>query len=295
MRIIYCDSVIDNKIVDPDYEQEMISAKQSGFNVSLISFEELTDGNISKALKLVPIAETEEQAIYRGWMLKPKQYESLYEGLILKKIRLINTPNQYQHCHYLPLSYSVIESKTPFTRSIEINDEIDYDQIYKETSVFGDSPIIVKDYVKSLKHYWKEACFIPDASNKEHVKSVVSRFVELQGNSLNKGLVFRKYESLEFLAEHSQSGMPLTLEYRLFFLNNALVQTFQYWDEGDYSGTEPEINEFLDIAKSVESNFFTMDIAKKENGEWIILELGDAQVAGLPDNANKFEFYSALT
>jgi hypothetical protein len=30
-----------------------------------------------------------------------------------------------------------------------------------------------------------------------------------------------------------------------------------------------------------------MDIAKKENGDWIILELGDGQVSGLPDNADK--------
>lgn len=37
-----------------------------------------------------------------------------------------------------------------------------------------------------------------------------------------------------------------------------------------------------------------MDIVQKKTGEWIIMELGDGQVAGLPDNANKKEFYSAL-
>ncbi len=34
-----------------------------------------------------------------------------------------------------------------------------------------------------------------------------------------------------------------------------------------------------------------MDIAKIKNGEWIIIELGNGQVAGLPDNVDRFQFY----
>ncbi|MBL3657241.1 ATP-grasp domain-containing protein [Fulvivirga sediminis] len=49
-----------------------------------------------------------------------------------------------------------------------------------------------------------------------------------------------------------------------------------------------------EIALSIKSNFFTMDVAKKTNGDWIIMELGDGQVAGLPDNADKEEFYHNL-
>ena len=49
-----------------------------------------------------------------------------------------------------------------------------------------------------------------------------------------------------------------------------------------------------EVAKTIESNFFTMDIAKKENGEWIIMELGDGQVSGLPDNADTDIFYCNL-
>ena len=37
-----------------------------------------------------------------------------------------------------------------------------------------------------------------------------------------------------------------------------------------------------------------MDVAKKKNGDWIIMELGDGQVAGLPDNADRNEFYNNL-
>lgn len=37
-----------------------------------------------------------------------------------------------------------------------------------------------------------------------------------------------------------------------------------------------------------------MDIAQKKDGKWIIMELGDGQVSGLPDNANKIFFYKAI-
>lgn len=34
-----------------------------------------------------------------------------------------------------------------------------------------------------------------------------------------------------------------------------------------------------------------MDVAKKKNDDWIIMELGDDQVAGLPDNADINDYY----
>lgn len=291
MRIIYCDSVFDNKIIEPDYEEEKKSAVKAGFNFSLISFEELTEGNISTALRFVKEPEKKELGIYRGWMLTPNQYRDLYDGLIKKNIELINSPVEYKHCHYLPDSYEKIESKTPKSNWTI---ELDNDSILKLMKEFGDNPIIVKDFVKSEKHNWEEACFIPNASDTDKVKSIVNKFIELRGDSLNEGLVFRQFEELEYLTEHSKSGMPLTKEFRVFFANKKIVKVFDYWDEGEYGETKPELDSFIDIAQNIESKFFTMDIAKMKNGGWIIMELGDGQVAGLPDNADKDEFYREL-
>jgi len=291
MRIIYCDSVFDNKIIEPDYEEEKKSATNAGFTFSLISFEELTDGNIATALRFVKEPEKKELGIYRGWMLTPNQYRNLYDGLLKKNIELINSPTQYKHCHYLPDSYEKIETKTPKSNWTT---ELDNDSILKLTTEFHDSPIIVKDFVKSEKHNWEEACFIPNASDSNKVKSIVNKFIELRGDSLNEGLVFRQFEELEFLTEHSKSGMPLTKEFRIFFANKRIVKVFNYWDEGEYGEAKPELEDFIKIAQSIDSKLFTMDVAKKKNGDWIIMELGDGQVAGLPDNADKNEFYNNL-
>jgi len=54
-----------------------------------------------------------EKAIYRGWMLKPGIYESLYNTLLEKNLQLINSPVEYKNCHYLSESYQFIENFTP--------------------------------------------------------------------------------------------------------------------------------------------------------------------------------------
>ncbi|CAM1342212.1 ATP-grasp domain-containing protein [Tenacibaculum amylolyticum] len=291
MRIIYCDSVFDNKIIEPDYEKEKEAAINAGFSFSLISFEELIDGKITRSLRFVKEAENTEFGMYRGWMLTPNQYEKLYNGLLKKNIELVNSPIEYTHCHYLPNSYAKIVSKTPKSNWTK---ELTTESILKLTKAFGDNSIIVKDFVKSEKHHWETACFIPNASNSENVLAVVNKFIELRGESLNEGLVFRQFEELEYLTEYSKSGMPLTKEFRIFFANKEVVKVFNYWDEGVYGAEKPALEEFIAIAQAIDSNFFTMDVAKKKNGEWIIMELGDGQVAGLPDNADKNEFYTHL-
>jgi hypothetical protein len=294
MRIIFCDSGFSPKEVDYMYAEEYKSAKQKFIQTSLISFEDLKRGNVDSALKRVRPSEEKEIGIYRGWMLKPSQYETLYNSLLEKNIELINNSIEYRFCHYLPESYETIKEFTPKTTFKELDSEFKIENFQHEIDVFGDKPIVIKDYVKSQKHYWNEACFIPNASDKEKANSVISKFIELQDSDLNEGLVFREFVELEELTNHSESGMPLTKEFRVFIKNGEVMTILKYWDEGDYQNVEPVIENFEEIIPKIKSNFFTMDIAKKKDGNWIIVELGDGQVAGLPDNADKDEFYTEL-
>ncbi len=294
MKIIFCDSVINPRAVEPDYEAERKAALAVGLEPVLISFEELTMRNVHQALRYVPVVGKEERAIYRGWMLTPALYEVLYKGLLTRNIRLINDPTEYKHCHYLPESYALIEGYTPESVWMEVKEDFGVYEVLPLVKQFGDSPLIVKDYVKSEKHFWETACFIPSASDEAKVKEVVAAFLALRESELNEGLVFRKFEKLTFLTQHSQSDMPLTLEYRLIFANKTLIAVLDYWEEGDYGTLEPPVADFLPIAAQIQSHFFTMDIAQKEDGSWIIMELGDGQVAGLPDHADKEAVYRKL-
>ena len=90
--------------------------------------------------------------------------------------------------------------------------------------------------------------------------------------------------------------MPLTREHRLFFLDGALLADAPYWDAAIDETVELPIDHFTRVAARVPSRFFTMDVAQRVDGSWMIVELGDAQVAGLPERMDvDGKFYAALS
>jgi hypothetical protein len=277
------------------YQAEAEVAKALGFEYALVGYEALAvERDPVKAVRRVVVEPTPILGLYRGWMLKPGQYTQLYQALADKGILLINDPAAYRHCHYLPESYEVIRGQTPVSVWLKTAGGVDLDEMMALLQPFGSKPLILKDFVKSQKHYWREACFIPSASDREAVARIVTRFLELQGDDLNEGLVFREYVELEPLTTHSRSGMPLTQEYRLFVLDGEPIHSSIYWEEGDYQETQPEITPFRGVLSQVKSRFFTLDIARQRDGDWLIIELGDGQVAGLPERVEIKAFYQAI-
>jgi hypothetical protein len=297
MRLHFCADPLNPRAVDADYESEASAASVLGIEHELISFEAMVnERDPVRAVRRVREPEHEEAAIYRGWMLTVAQYAALHEALAARNLRLLNDPAAYQFCHYLPDSYPAIKGRTPRTVWTRRDSSgPDFEQIMEALRPFGSGPVIVKGFVKSRKHEWFEACFIPSAADRAAVERVVRRFIELQGEDLAEGLVFREFVEFEPLGTHSRSGMPLTREYRLSFVDGEPVSVLPYWDEGDYAGPEPLLGEFRAIAAKVPSRFFTMDVARTVGGNWLIVELGDGQVAGLPDHADVGRFYHALS
>lgn len=296
MQILFCSDYWNPRSPDSAYACEASAAEQSGFPISLINFETLVDQhNATRAIRNVAPASPTEIAIYRGWMLTSTDYERLYTALTEKGLLLINTPAAYKHCHYLPESYHEIAEITPRTTWLKgTGATISMDQVMEALQIFGDHPIIVKDFVKSRKHEWYEACYIPSAIDRLAVEKVVTRFLQLQDEDLQEGLVFREFVELEPLTTHPRSGMPLAKEFRLFVLDGRIILSLPYWEEGDYQGDAPPETLFAEIAQRIASRFFTIDVAKKKDGSWIILELGDGQVAGLPRPGDARALYQVL-
>lgn len=294
MIVIFCADPLDTNQVDSMYQTEADGVRALGFDYALINFEALVVGSSQQAVRRIDSPDSETTAIYRGWMLKPAHYQLLYDALLERNIRLINSPAMYRHCHYLPESYDLIADHTPRSVWLPYDDNFTMDAVHAALTVFGDKPIIVKDYVKSQKHYWHEACYIPNAADRQAVEQIVSRFLELQDTDLNEGLVFREFVEFQQLTQHSRSGMPLTQEYRLFVRDGQPVYSTKYWSEGDYPTMTPETTQFATIMGRVNSRFYTMDIARRADGDWMIVELGDGQVAGLPDHADVEQFYRGI-
>ncbi|MES2130707.1 MAG: ATP-grasp domain-containing protein [Bacteroidota bacterium] len=294
-HILFCESPFEPNKVDPDFEDEYLAAKQNGMSVLLFNYDNFLNTERSDAAtkKIKPL-DNLQSIIYRGWMLRPSEYSTLYTALLAKDYRLINTPGEYRNCHYLPDSLKYISSHTPKTIFQKLESDSSIDLLIERSEIFGNEAVILKDYVKSEKHDWETACFVKNASDKGNLKQTILNLISLRGKSLNEGIVIREFIKLNALTLHSKSGMPLTEEYRLFFFKNQLIGIYDYWDEGSYKPERPDVKAFEAVAKTVESQFFSMDIARKENGEFVIIELGDGQVSGLPDTLNKVDFYTKL-
>ncbi len=292
---LFCEDPFEKNKVDPDFEAEYLEAQASGFVTLLVNFESLTSRDLAvTATKRIPQASNRTRLIYRGWMLTPEQYDFLYVDLLAKNYQLINTAEEYKNCHYLPESLKYIEAYTPRTVYGKIVDTTSIDSLLDLSRVFEKRAVVLKDYVKSEKHDWETACFVPDASDQQKLRETINNLIALRGRYLNEGVVIREFIDLKSLTIHSKSGMPLTEEYRLFFMFGKLIGAYAYWEEGEYEGVLPDFSVFEALAKNIESNFFTMDVARKTDGSLLIIELGDGQVSGLPDRLDKKVFYQTL-
>jgi hypothetical protein len=291
--IVFCRDPLEPARPDRAFGAEVAAAERLGLPYVLADHDALVRGDEpERVVRRMPDRSGRILAAYRGWMVTPTQYRVLYEALASRGIRLINGPDQYRHAHYLPQNYPVIEGHTP--RSVWLTGDLGIDRIMDALAPFGDGPIIVKDFVKSRKHEWAEACLIPSAADRRSVERVVGRFLELQGEDLNEGLVFREFVEFEPIGIPPRSGMPLTEEYRTSWLDGVPIDRAPYWDEGADRGSRPPIERFAGVAAAVRSRFFTMDLARRRDGGWMIVEVGDGQVSGLPREADADRFYEAL-
>lgn len=284
ISFLFCNHPLYQRKVDEDYEAEFHAAGLS-HSCALFSYEDLEKGKLS--LYGEPISGL---TIYRGWMMKPEMYELFYSLLEEKGIILINTPDEYKKYHMLPEWYSDFEKET--AKSVwEDKGSLEH---ALEMSKTLEGAYIVKDYVKSRKHEWYDACFIGDIGDKNNTSKVIGNFIERQGTSLVGGIVLRKFEHLMQIGFHEKSGMPLSEEYRVFIYAGHILNIDDYWTENaDVKITNEERHWMKEIAHKVKSNFVTVDFARKTDGSFVIMEFGDGQVSGL-QQMDAMDFYQAF-
>ena len=279
-------SDMDNKRVpDPDFADEAQAAERSGFTVTLFHLESLRDNDLRRTLAATSEApQPGTSLLYRGWMLSTTEYAALYEALLeVRGFRLINNPTQYAEAHYLPNAFRYLTGITPANGA----DREDAWQLYAR---WGYPAAIVKDYVKSAKHCWKEACFLPENCGQPHFDSVLAAFQEYRGPDFAGGFVLRRFASLRVLGE-TAFGQPIHEEYRLFFADGECFVHAPFAIPVDFSGN---VAMWREIVARFESRFLSMDVARTESGEWIIVETGDGAVSGLPECVSPEMFYTAL-
>lgn len=154
---------------------------------------------------------------------------------------------------------------------------------------------VVKGKTNSRKFKWNTHMFAP---NKDKLREVMYRLYDDELLS-NQGLVVRAYVPLLEL-EEGINGMPVTNEWRCFFIDNTLIASGFYWSMAECAedmGTIPE--KALDLAKEASRRVkdrvrgYVIDVGETAEGDWIVIEVNDFQMSGL-SMIDPHEFYISL-
>jgi hypothetical protein len=121
------------------------------------------------------------------------QYAAFADALAGRGVRLRTSADHYRQAHELPGWYSSLVSITPASSWTTTDREEDF---IRACSALGTAPAIVRDYVKSMKHHWDDAAFIPDLADQVVAWRVASRFRELREQEFTGGFVVRRFEEI---------------------------------------------------------------------------------------------------
>ncbi|APR77398.1 putative membrane protein [Minicystis rosea] len=277
---------------DTGFEREAEHAASVGFDVGFVDVEAYLGGEA----KLRKVPEQPGEVLYRGWLLDLEAYARLSDAVAARGGRLVTDLAAYRHCHHLPEWYEAIGGAEQTARSIWLpGTSFDVAEVAASVrAAFGSGAVILKDYVKSRKHEWFDACFIPAADDEENVKRVVGNFLRLQDGHVVGGLVFRAFVALRRIGLHPKSRLPLVREYRFFVVDGRPIFVAPYWSDGDYQGEPPGPEILAPLLPRVRSRFYAADVAEKEDGGWMLVELNDGGSAGVPEGGDVETFYRSL-
>ncbi|GAA1528275.1 ATP-grasp domain-containing protein [Streptomyces albidochromogenes] len=280
---LFCSDPLGARRPDPVFAAEVAYARHTGGEVALVDHDALLAGDTGAALARVPRASGPYW--YRGWMVPVVRYADLARGLRARGCDLLTPAPDFGRAHELPGWYDVFADLTPRSvwRAARPGEPPSAPELAALTAPLGPGAAVVKDFVKSRKHEWDEACFVPAHADTQRLSAVVRRFFALQEDSLAGGLVVREYEPFV------PGG-----EARVWWVDGEPVLTTAHPDSpADLPA--PGLASVRPAVRALGCRWVTTDLALREDGVWRVVEVGDGQVSGLPAGADPSALFEALT
>ena len=269
-------------VVDEAFRAEANCCDILGIKYELFDHDTFVESGAFKSTISIPDNECDE-IIYRGWMLKPLEYQN-FCGLLASKTNFnifpINNKWEYSNCHCFPMVYDSIKQYTP-----RIQELTSWGDIYTIDIKFD---FFIKDHVKSIKTADGVEKLDKDIYMrfKDDLVYKIADFVKDRGKLFTGNIVLKEFVDLKRVEGK-------TNEWRVFYLKGEFLAYFQ----NSYLKTSehPPFKLIGDVGKCLQymSNFFTMDFALTENDDWILIETGDGQVSGFPEG-KELQFYNAI-
>jgi ATP-grasp domain, R2K clade family 3 len=273
---VHCADPLDPRRRDPHFAGEARGVR------ALIDHDLLLAGDAAGAVARVPRGGG--PAWYRGWMVPPDAYARLECALAARGVTLLTSPEHYRRAHELPGWYEVFAELTP--RSVWLpaapGKPPGAAELAALTEPLGGGPVVVKDYVKSRKHEWHEAAYVPESADTGRLAAVVARFFELQGEFLAGGVVVRAFEEFDGAGEA-----------RVWWVDGEPVLVTAHPDTPG-SRVEPALDAVRAPVRALGCRFVTTDLVRRADGCWRVVEVGDGQVSDLPSGTDPGPLLDAL-
>jgi hypothetical protein len=252
------------------------TARLFGCRVVALPPPDFVAGDAEAAVAYLPPFDPPVPAVWTGYIPSPQWYAAVYEAAHAKGVRLVNSPAQHRTAMEFDRFYPLLQGLTPESRVITAVDECA--GVANELAF----PLFVKGAVKSNKEQGWNACV---AGNEAELVAIAGTLFERETRSRGKVIV-RRLADLRHVARDPQ-GFPLGREYRVFVHGDRLLAWGFYWDELADSRelTPTERDAFTQLAveanRRLQVTFTAVDVAQLTSGEWIVIEVNDAQFAGL--------------
>lgn len=209
-------------------------------------------------------------------MMTAVEYDGFAKALAGRGVTLRTTAAAYRAAHELPGWYDALKAVTP--ESVWTTGD-DVEAVVSAARALGEGPVVLRDYVKSMKHYWDEAAYVPDLGA---VERVARRFLELREDSFTGGFVVRRFESF--------TGA----EARTWWIGGRCALVTPHPDTPDELPEGLDLIEVEPLVAELGLPFVTVDLVKRSDGAWRVVELGDGQVSDWPASRDPGDLVAAL-
>ncbi|WP_329388921.1 ATP-grasp domain-containing protein [Streptomyces sp. NBC_01351] len=289
--VLYCADPLGGRRVDAHFAEEARMLRAGGAATALVDHDALLAGDAERAVARVPAGTGGVR--YRGWMIPAARYAELDEALRGRGAELLVSPEAYRRAHELPGWYETFAALTPVSAWLPTapGEIPDAGRLTALAAGLPSGAAVVKDYVKSRKHEWHEACHVPDLADPAALHRVVSRFVELQDEFLAGGVVLRAFES--FVAPRGTAT-----EVRVWWRDGEPRLFTAHPDSPvvEVAGIPARDLEPVRAAvRALGCHFVTTDLALRADGVWRVVEVGDGQVSDLHAEFDLALFCALLT
>ncbi|PSK93753.1 hypothetical protein CLV63_116160 [Murinocardiopsis flavida] len=257
---------------DPHFHAEADTARSLGAPVALLDHDALLNGRPQDAARRIPAGLG--PTWYRGWMIPAHRYTELADTLAARGSPLNVPAPAYRSAHELPGWYPHFTGATPASAwcAAAPHTPPGPERLAALAAPLGPGPGMVKDYVKSRKHEWDDACYVPDLADTATLHRVAARMVRLQGDDLCGGVVVRVFADL--------TGA----EVRVWWIRGRPAAAGAHPDTPEQAPAlaTAATDAVAPMVQALGHPFVTTDLAASPDGAWTVVEVGDGQVSDRP-------------